>query len=363
MKRIIIALATVSMVFGFVGATLAADWNFYGSSRMATFWTNQDKNLTGANFDRNTLNWGLQGNSRIGATVKANDELSGGFEYGTGVNVRKLYGEYNFSGVNLLVGQTYTPINFFYSNQVFGGDNDLLDSGMPYDGRRPMIRISTQGFELAFVEPTTLSVDGFTDSTKKYDLPKIEAKYSVTVQNFTFEPFAGYQTYKVVNDLGTTKNEQSVDSWMAGLGIQSQFGPFYARGLGYVAQNQANFGMPYNWGPWDNKVVFAEYNPTGNSMENATDYGAGAVLGYTVNDMFSLEAGYGYLSGDIKTNGIKKTQSTQEYYFQVPITLAKNVVFTAEAGVMDGGTYKVTGVQDQKIGTESYVGGKWQINF
>lgn len=54
------------------------------------------------------------------------DELTGGFEYGSGVNLRKLYGEWNFGAGSLLIGQTYTPLNYFYSNQVYGGDNDLL---------------------------------------------------------------------------------------------------------------------------------------------------------------------------------------------------------------------------------------------
>ena len=94
--------------------------------------------------------WGLQSNSRIGVTV-SNGAVGGGFEYGTGVNVRKLYGIWNFGAGTLLVGQTYVPISIFLSNQVFDADADLLAWGAIYKGRRLIIiscifaRIRTAG--------------------------------------------------------------------------------------------------------------------------------------------------------------------------------------------------------------------------
>jgi len=355
MKRIIIALATVSMVFGFVGATLAADWNFYGSSRMATFWSSKSKEMTGAMHSRDNLQWDLQGNSRIGATVKANDELGGGFEYGTGVNVRKLYGEYNFSGVKLLVGQTYTPVNIFYSNQVWGGDTDLLDTGMPYDGRRPMIQLSAKGFELAFIQPSTDNDISAAFTTTKTELPKIEAKYTFTMDNVTLQGYGGYNTFKLVNDSTANKTEQSLDSYIVGLGVQTTFGPLFANATGWIAQNPTDYGL------WNsNTVGSAAFD--GKSVINTNAWGGGAVLGYTINDMISLEAGYGYNYADNKTAGVKTKGEVQEYYLQAPITLAKNVVFTAEIGKIDLMTTKVGGVST-KNGDEGYVGGKWQINF
>ncbi len=88
MKRLVIVVATIAMLFS---AAHAADWNFYGSARVSTFYENAE--ISGS--DTNNFDMGLQGNSRIGARVQVSDELSGRFEYGASdgnVNLRHLYG-------------------------------------------------------------------------------------------------------------------------------------------------------------------------------------------------------------------------------------------------------------------------------
>jgi hypothetical protein len=126
---------------------------------MATFWSDTEINdfATGAkpaDSDMDVL-WGQQGNSRIGANVKFNDQIGGRFEYGTGVNTRILYGTYTFgNGSELLLGQTYTPSSsYFYSNSVYGADGDLLGVGQFYVGRVPMIQWKMGGLKVALVSP------------------------------------------------------------------------------------------------------------------------------------------------------------------------------------------------------------------
>ena len=104
MKKLLVLLAAVAFVVAFTVPAMSADWNFYGSSRISTFFDGDSEELTGTGFDDDDLTWGLQGNSRIGAKVKAGD-ISGRFEYGTGINLRLLYASWNFGGGELLVGQ------------------------------------------------------------------------------------------------------------------------------------------------------------------------------------------------------------------------------------------------------------------
>ncbi len=107
MKKLLIIFAVLCLA----APAMAADWNFYGSARMATFYSIADKDIEGDNDTINRTLWDLQGNSRFGANVKVNDQIGGGFEYGTGVNLRKLFGTYTFGGGSeLLIGQTYTPL-------------------------------------------------------------------------------------------------------------------------------------------------------------------------------------------------------------------------------------------------------------
>ncbi|MCP4722054.1 MAG: hypothetical protein GY860_21555, partial [Desulfobacteraceae bacterium] len=148
MKKLMIMVAAMVML---ASSAYAADWNFYGSARVATFY-NSVETISSGVASADNYSQALQGNSRIGATVKVSDELTGGFEYGTGVNVRKLYGEWNFGAGKLLVGQTYTPLNWFYSDQVgVGGDMDLLAYGGVYSARQAMLQLTFGGLKVALV--------------------------------------------------------------------------------------------------------------------------------------------------------------------------------------------------------------------
>ena len=82
MKKLNIIELVVAITAVFAVSATANEWNLYGSARMATFYTSQDlgdlyksdTNPSGDDeFGRSTIKntqWNLQGNSRIGATVK-----------------------------------------------------------------------------------------------------------------------------------------------------------------------------------------------------------------------------------------------------------------------------------------------------
>ena len=112
----------------FVAPAFAADWSFYGSERMATWYVSQDfgsNQVAGQDNDAGTQ-WYLQTNSRFGAKVKA-DKVSGHIELATTasttdsagdgvVNTRRAYGVWKFSDTgSLKVGKdysaTYDPIS------------------------------------------------------------------------------------------------------------------------------------------------------------------------------------------------------------------------------------------------------------
>ena len=204
MKKLFIIFAILCLA----APAMAADWNFYGSARMATFRVDVDPDVPGVDSDTDTA-WGQQGNSRIGATVKFNDEIGGAFEMSDSFGKRKLYGTYAFGSSELLLGQTYTPVSSqFYSNSVYDGDGDLLGVGQFYVGRVPMIQWSIAGFKLALVQPNTVDVaetaataptvvagvyvpgTAAVNYDVDVDLPKIELAYKFKTDMF-FVEFAG----------------------------------------------------------------------------------------------------------------------------------------------------------------------------
>ena len=119
MKKLILVIAALALI---ASPALAVDWNFYGSARMATYYLSRDYNngtpsdldggggLLTSGFDSDDqIQWDLQGNSRLGATVKA-ENISGRFEFGideSNVSSRRIYGEWDFGAGKLKVGKDY----------------------------------------------------------------------------------------------------------------------------------------------------------------------------------------------------------------------------------------------------------------
>src|SRR5512137_2142264 len=127
----------VVLVLLLAAPAVAANWSFYGSQRVATFYVDRDYGdgqVNGQDDDQATQ-WFFQGNSRLGAKVKA-DKVTGLIELGLGkggdggdtnVVTRRAYGQWQFSDTaSLKVGKDYSPItDNNMSNQVFDADNNL----------------------------------------------------------------------------------------------------------------------------------------------------------------------------------------------------------------------------------------------
>jgi hypothetical protein len=348
MRKLLVLLAAVAFVVAFTIPAMAADWSFYGHARMSTFMESDSKEVGTTGFDDDDLTWDLQSNARTGATVKAG-AIGGGFEYGhtSTVNLRKLYGTWNFGGGTLLVGQTYTPLNIFQSNQVWAGDVDLLPYGGIYDGRRPMIQLSMAGFKIALVKPATATVTGFASVDTDTTLPKIEASYAFKAGPARLEVFLGYNTYDVVD---ATDKEVGVDSTFMGLAFNVGLGAAYINGNVYMGTNLGPFGM---WEQGANDPTI-----TGDQVNDNDSLGYVLVAGFKVSDTIGLEAGYGHQESELDVAG-SKTDDTDVYYVNATINLAKGCFIVPEIGKVD---YKDSAA-GAKQGDTTYYGAKWQINF
>lgn len=343
MKKIMLLIAALAMVASFTLTAAAAEWNFYGSARMQT-WSEDDDNPSPAKDDTDTT-WDIQGNSRIGANVKVSDTLVGSFEYGTGVNLRKLFAEWNFGAGKLLLGQTYTPVSsLFYSNQVWGQDNDLLDCGQTYVGRIPMIQLTFGTFKLAFVRPNTGGTPAALTGDQDVTFPKFEASYQLKMDNFFVDIYGGYQTYEV--------NSVDVDAYVAGIGGGANFSGFFVNANVYMAQNGKAYGLS---AMGDNTIG---YNAAKKDIVDNDTLGYLLVAGYKVSDGLTVEAGYGYLQHELDVSGSKEDES-QNFYVNATVVLAPGVFIVPEIGIRD--------YMDSAAGTDqgkmTYFGAKWQMNF
>jgi len=342
MKKLFVVFIALAMVGAFSLSAAAADWSFYGSSRMTTFWDSFSTDEGDA--DDDGLTWALQGNSRIGANVKA-DNISGRFEYGSGPNLRILWGEWDTGAVKLGFGQNYSPVNVFISNQVWASDNDMLNFGGIYGGRRAMAQLSVANFKLALVQPvgSALGADGDVD----YTIPKIEANYVFSADKFKVGVVGGYNAYDV--EASTDAGDYDVTSYVVGAFGETKFGPVYVNANVWMGQNVGNYGL-YNSGA-DDAVL------RGSTVEDTDSLGFLGVVGFKVSDMLAFEGGYGQVSNDNDT--FAQEDETAAFYVQAILKPAKGVTIVPEVGFID---YKENAAGADE-GDNTYFGAKWQVDF
>ena len=413
MKKLMVVAALLVFMTGTVYA--AADWEFYGSARVSTFYTKWDRNMldtasggnpilgTGANTDKYEQD--LNGNARIGANVKVSDELKGQFEYGAkngSPNLRILWGEWNFGAGSLGVGQHYTPLLFPYSNQVYNiwamkdGDTNMSTFGMLYGKRKPMVRLKFGTFQIAAVTPNTsvnleyvtaasdpagtaigggLAIPSAQPNTE-VQIPCLQAKYRLDFDWGHLNFAGGYQTFNI-KDAAANK-EFEVRSYVLGLGARFNAGKAYFKGNIWGGENVGNMAdilvgpklfstladaAATNRSGGD--VGFANYNNGTTGTQEVIDneaFAALAVAGYEIRRGLYIEAGYGYTQTQLKketafTRAANETgkKDMTTWYLQSTIFLAENVFLTPEIGGVDDGNIPQFDV--------FYAGIKWQINF
>jgi len=359
MKKLFILFIAAAMVAAFtVPAAADAEWNFYGSARFTTFMVDDDPDTTGVDSDKD-LTWAQQGNSRIGAKVKFNDEIGGRFEMSDSFGKRLLYGTYNFGGGELLIGQSYTPVTYFYSNSVYNGDGDLLNIGQFYEGRQPMMQVKFPfGLKVALVTPyaptyTVAPVTYDTDTT----LPKIEAAYRFKTDMFFVDVFGGYQEVEIESHTPGFK-DHDLTSIVYGVGGGVNIGPVYVKAGAHKGENLGNFADLWYQQPGD---ASAAAHPTIDKVVDNDAMGYLAVVGFKLGDVATIEAGYGYeeYEWDISGLGLQADELVQ-YYVNATINIAPGYFIVPEIGKIDR---KESETKGDKQGDVLYYGAKWQINF
>ena len=339
-----IAMAAAVCVFGFSGGAVAADWQFYGTASVNTFYTKSDL------ADSTQFSEQLNPGAAIGAEVKVSDTLGGGFEYGTedgSANVVLLYGVWNFGAGSLMVGQNEVPASLGISGQVFDDDRGLDGLGEFNPGERAQVSLAFGDFEIAAVEPDTqvTTAGGLDDSLSEVTIPSIQARYTFSGNGIEAGVAGAFADFDY--------NNQSVTSYVALASIGASVNRFHLAAQGWMGQNVGNIAPQDTMG--DGEDGYAVYQS--GRVYDVDGWGAALSVQMVINDMLSLEAGYGYVDLDYgDTPGLATdSDQVQTCYVNMPITLADGVQIVPEVGLID---YDEAG-QDEV----TYYGAKWQIEF
>ena len=400
MKKLFVILAALALVWAFAAPASAVDWNFYGSARMATYYTSVDfgdgLNDSGTDDEDSGTRWELQGNSRLGATVKG-DNISGRVELGlkglngndVDVGTRRIAGTWNFGAGTLKVGKDYSPVSQFISTQAFDTDLGLLGIGAFY-GKRPagielgfgrlrialldpeddfifglgpgggVVLVTTTGGVAPIGIPFTIGSNGDPDSY----IPKIEASWGMSFDQFSFTVMGGFQYYEIEDVLSEVRfgqDDVDVTSWVLGGDASYSFGPIYLRAAASYSVNpgDANWGLSYG-------VVLDGAVWDGDDDTDDMDVMQGAIVGgWKMSDTINFEVGFGVADYDTDAQGFEET-TPFAVYGNATIQLAPGVWIIPEAGYFNFDDLQIPagGNPDKDdAGDAFYIGAKWQVDF
>lgn len=374
MKKLIAIFA----VLLFAAPAMAADWSFYGSARVATWYVDQDygdSTVNGQDDDQATQ-WYQQGNSRLGARVKA-DKVHGQVELALGqggdggdtaVTTRRMYGTWKFSdNAFLKIGKDYSPVTDFISNQWYDGDADLLGNGNFY-GRRPVgLTLGFGNFELAALATsygTTTGtsaggVNGATGGDADSYFPRFEAGYMLKLGSGYIKPFAGFQYYTLENT-STSNYTDDLDIWSYVVGLSTSWN-IGAISLGGQVSYGMNQGSVTGWATGGNARSSSQaYLDGGDDTADVYTLQAMFVPALKFSDTLRFETGIGFRSDNADgAPGFSQKDEMWVAYLQAMITLAPGVFLCPEVGYYD----YMDDVAGNDQGNLWYVGAKWQIDF
>lgn len=365
MKKLFVLLAAMAMAGVFTATSMAAEWDIYGSARMRTYSVDRSKNRTATNYDDTDLDWDIDKVlSRIGFKAQVGD-IRGLIEIRPldGSYVRHWYGAWNFGPGELLIGKTWPLANFLTSGlnyttnglQSFGGVGAARV-------RIEQVRLTYGDFKLALLKPSDPSLDSASgyDTDTDTTFPKIEAMYTLGLENMTLDFLGGYNTYDAVS---ATDKEKSIDSWLVGFQFKSNFGPAYVNGNINYGENLGNYGNTFikPLSRSGERGTDASADFVGSSIKDNESLGYVLVAGYKILDRLKVEAGYSAVSTEVDRSG-KYEDDAQAYYIQAKISLADGVYLIPEAGVLDYEDHYENGVKYDD-GDETFLGLYWQIDF
>jgi hypothetical protein len=345
----------------------AVDWKFYGSARFRTWYYDHTYEEPSESTSYRSI-WGLQGNSRIGATINSGD-LGGRFEYGgsSELRLRRLYGTWNFGKGVFLVGKEYTPLDFTISSQVVLQDLALNGWGTLFS-RKPMLQVSMFGWDIALVEPSTSDLEGrYLDDPNGASkaentsvlFPSFETKYTYTANKLKMKAIAGFSTYEIAD---VDNNKDDVHRWIIGFSAGYEVGSTYLAVQFHYGQNLGTWRIAADWAGSPNEgfspASSADPLVVNGEVKDNLGYGAAIECRYTLNDRITFAAGLGGIDYTVDISGAT-SDTALAVYFNSDLKFAGNALLVPEVGYFDGKQDGFGDTQNQSL----YVGAKWQISF
>jgi hypothetical protein len=354
MKKLLVILLAVAMVGAFTLPAMAAStFSFKGDARMDTYMVNQDDDLGPAGESDDDLYWTKQNVlSRLG--IKAtNENITGYIEIRPNVGsfVRHWFGEWNFGSGKLLVGKTWTPATVFtnasnYRDNIMGRFGNMNWAAARIDQLR--LTLLDGNLKIGFLSPNTPALTGYATNDTDTTLPTVEAAYTLKFDPVKLILCGGYASYDVVD---AADDSETVTSNFFGFAAFANFGAAYVKAEAHMSTNEGNYGMNGS----QNTDTSADY--VAGDVEDNKGLGYQLIVGFKASDTMTVEAGYGFISGE--DDSADDPDEASMMYVNLPISLAAGVTLTPEVGVID---YMDDDAGNAE-GKETFYGATWKISF
>jgi hypothetical protein len=362
MKKILLTVFAMGMLFAFSSSAFAFDVTFGGRVR-----TDFGYNYTSEEGTENGTDSIIRGffnvasSSYLRATFSSKDKKVGvRIEMGQGSTItrRTVFGWYQIGNCKIVAGNNYT----WAGDTVIGHSSWLTDLttngiGLQYFGRMPMIALEWQsgnfGVQVGIFEPQD---DGIGSNAMDFGwyLPQVHVTGDLKFAMFQLAPSIAVVNYQW--ETGTGGGDSSYTAYNVALPVTAAFGPVTITANGFYSVNGANdFGS----NPYDDVVVKAN-----GDIENSRSYGGFLEVAYKTGPV-KLAGGFGgvLIENDewTETNGWADDSTTQfKAYVTMDYKLHANLTLRPEIGYYDKGDSPETG---NEAGNEWLFGLRFQFVF
>lgn len=379
MKKSIIGAVVLGATVALAVPAMALDVTPYGTIRIGTWYTSNTHYdpATGASQKDSDFSLDLQGDSFVGMRVKEGD-FSGLAELGAynpknrgaGVELRMLFGDWNFGEGKLRVG--YLPSAYvFRSEQVFDADGGFNAYGSLFDGRYAQIKVSmNNGFYLALMKTSTggFGTNSTSNSTGGWKAGGVfnntatnYATTSVDYDTFIPKTIAGYEgtsgfvkygggvagNYYKVTDTTVTNLSADITSLMGFAHATIDLNPVELKFHLYGGQNLGDLMS-------NGAATTGSYY---SGKKNSYTYGGFGQVGYTASDKVKLYTGVSYETS--KNDNYIKDDNKMAAFANLQYSVTKNVKIVPEVSMLND-LDSSTGAKEPRI----YAGGvKWEMKF
>jgi hypothetical protein len=299
---------------------------------------------------------------------------------GASSNFRQWWGQVDFTGWQLRVGQQ-SVIDGLFPPGCCIDEGSVQSSFGGWSGRvrqpgiAAFIPVGNGTFKFGLFQTGQLGADGSSsvgndpripgtwDSDTDVMIPQIQVSYDVNFGPAAVKFIGGYNTYDEVYWSGTgatSEITESIDSWVLGGEVQTNFGPFTIMWQIHYAQNPSAYkGRASSIG------LDPTYDATSNSIEDVSQWGTFGRFLYKMSDMITWELGGGYADAKRDQTGGEVDDDALFVYLNAQIFLTKTFRFTPEVGFFDLRTRTPVGSPTQQVeqGDEWYWGAYWRIDF